>query len=165
MVQTSFTMVSRLHMKDLEFLADDHTLLSSQVVHVVALLNAFEGGQFPLARLHTEILRQSEILRNQLAEHFAFEEVTAFPHLEEHFPAYKAELRGVLAQHDSVLVAFEYFWSALNEDPNQLKRAELIARGQAFEQEFERHATEETSLLRELQQAVDRVPGDLPSEP
>jgi hypothetical protein len=137
-------------MNDLEFLADDHMLLSSQVIHVLALVRAVDSGRFGLAGLNNEIVRQTEMLSGQLAEHFAFEEVTAFPHLEEKYPQFKSRLRAMLTQHSGVLEAFEGFRAGLNADPNSANLSQLLERGTIFESAFERHATEETKLLREI---------------
>ncbi len=137
-------------MDDLDFLADDHTLLSSQVIHVVALLKAFDEGRFELADLYVEILRQTELLQSQLAEHFAFEEVTAFPHLQVKYPEYRLRLQEMLAQHADIFNAFEDYRSALTETPFPFDHARLLAKGIVFETTFERHATEETRLLNEI---------------
>ena len=114
-------------MDDLEFLADDHTLLSSQVIHVLALVRAIEAGRFGLAGLNTEIVRQTEMLSSQLSEHFAFEEVTAFPHLEEKYPEYKSRLGAMLAQHAGVLSAFEAFRSVLDVSPSTANYSQVLA--------------------------------------
>ena len=83
--------------------------LSSQVIHLVALLRAFDEGRFELAGLYVEILRQTEVLHGQLAEHFAFEEVTAFPHLEEKYPEFRSKLQAMLPQHTGILDTFEEY--------------------------------------------------------
>jgi iron-sulfur cluster repair protein YtfE (RIC family) len=143
-------------MDDLEFLADDHTLLSSQVIHVLALVRAIGEGRFSLSGLNAEIVRQTEILHSQLSEHFAFEEVTAFPHLEEKYPQFKSRLRAMLAQHSGVLDAFEGFRAVLNVDPSSANLAQVLERGSIFESAFEGHATEETQLLHEI--SASKVP-------
>ncbi len=137
-------------MDDLNFIADDHALLSSQVIHLVALLKASDEGRFELAGLDNEILQQTEILQSQLAEHFAFEEVTAFPHLLARYPKYSSRLRALLAQHDDIRLVFEDYRSALDDTPFPFDHARLLAKGIAFETAFESHATEETRLLNEI---------------
>ena len=137
-------------MDDLEFLAADHTLLSSQVFHVLALVRAIDAGRFGLAGLNAEIVRQTEILSSQLSEHFAFEEVTAFPRLEEKYPKFESRLRAMLAQHAGVLDAFEAFRSVLDVGPTAANLTQLLERGKIFESAFEDHATQETQLLREI---------------
>ena len=139
-----------LRMDDLDFLSDDHTFLGSQVIHVVALLKVFCEGRFVMAHLHGEAIRLTEALQSQLAEHFALEEVTAFPYLGETYPEVKPRLRALLAQHHDIFAAFEQLRSALNEEPSQLDRAQLLATAVAFETAFEQHATEEDQLLNEL---------------
>ena len=147
-------------MDDLDFLADDHTLLSSQVIHVVALVKAFCDGQFEMARLDTELARQIELLQKQLAEHFAFEEVIAFPHLQRRYPEFGPKLQAILTQHTGVHKAFERFRSALNQEPFQLDHANLILMGMAFQTAFEQHATEETQVLNEISSLVVLNPDD-----
>ena len=137
-------------MDDIEFLADDHSLLSSQVIHVVALLRAFDAGRYELAGLYIEILRQTEVLQSQLGEHFAYEEVTAFPHLQEKYPEYRSRLQAILAQHAGILQAFEQYRSVLNETPFPFDHVRLLNKGLVFETAFELHATEETQLLNEI---------------
>ncbi len=136
-------------MDDLDYLADDHTLLSSQVIHVLALLRAIDEGRFGLAELYAEVLRQAEILRAQIAEHFAFEETTSFPHLKEKYPEFRGRLQAMQAQHADVLDAFEAFQSALNSE-SPVKLAEALTKGVLFETSFESHATQETQLLLEI---------------
>ena len=137
-------------MEDLDVLADNHTLLGSQIIHLVALLRVFSEDRFVMAHLHGEALRLTEILQRQLAEHFALEEVTAFPQLGESYPEIRPRLRALLAQHDGVFEAFDQLRLALNEDPSKLDRAQFLALGTAFEVAFEQHATEEDRLLNEL---------------
>ncbi len=145
-------------MNDLDFLADDHTLLSSQVIHLLALVRAIDSGRFGMAGLGAEIVRQTEILSNQLAEHFAFEEVTAFPRLEEKYPEFKSQLRAMLEQHPGVIKAFEGFQAVL-KDPTPASLAQVLARGTLFETAFESHATQETQLLHEISAyASERAP-------
>lgn len=87
-------------MTDLKILTDDHAVLGSQVVHVMSLLKAFDEEQPNLSNSQVEVIRQADILQNQLAEHFALEEVMAFPHLEERYPELAARLEALLVQHD-----------------------------------------------------------------
>ncbi len=137
-------------MADLKILTDDHALLGSQVNHVMSLLKAFAEGQSEITNLQIEVLRQTDMLQNQLAEHFALEEVMAFPHLEDEHPELAARLEGLLVQHDYILDTFEQFYAVLNEEPSTESRAEVLARGTIFEKAFEQHAAAESGLLNEL---------------
>ena len=141
-------------MDDLNFLADDHTLLSSQVIHVVALLRVFCEGQFEMARLDTELARQTEVLQKQLAEHFAYEEVIAFPQLQRRYPEFGPRLQAMLTQHTGVHEGFVRLRSALNQDPSQSDHGNLLLLGTAFQTAFQQHATEETQLLNEISSLV-----------
>lgn len=137
-------------MANLKILTDDHALIGSQVIHVMSLLKAFAEEQSETSNLHVEVLRQADMLQTQLADHFALEEVMAFPHLEEGHPELAARLEGLLVQHDYILDVFEQFYAVLGEEPSTESRAEVLARGRIFEKAFEQHAAAESSLLNEL---------------
>ena len=137
-----------------KILTDDHALLGSQVIHVMSLLKALDEGQPEITHLYTEVLRQADILQNQLAEHFALEEVMAFPHLEARYPELAAGLEALLAQHDYILDTFEAFYAVLNDEPSTQNRAELLSRGTIFEKAFEQHAATESRLLNEINSLV-----------
>lgn len=135
---------------DLELLSDDHTLLGSQVIHVVALLKSLSEARLDSAALLAEIMRQIELLGSQLAEHFAFEEVTVFPQLTHRYPAIGPRLQNLLAQHAEVLAAFNGLISAIPGDLESPNYSDTIAKSAFFESVFERHALDETELLSEL---------------
>jgi iron-sulfur cluster repair protein YtfE (RIC family) len=137
-------------MDDLELLSDDHALLGSQVIHVVALLKSLSEARLDTAALTLEIMRQIELLGSQLAEHFAFEEVTVFPQLTQKYPASSPRFQNLLAQHAEVLAAFKGLISAIPGDSESPNYADTIAKSALFESAFERHAREETELLRDL---------------
>ena len=96
-----------------------------------------------------------EVLQKQLAEHFAFEEVIVFRHLQQRYPEFKPSLQAILAQHTGVHEAFVRLRSALNQNPSQLDYANLLLKGTAFQTAFEQHATEETQLLNEISSLVN----------
>jgi iron-sulfur cluster repair protein YtfE (RIC family) len=137
-------------MDELELLHDDHSLLSSQVVHVVTLIKSLEDGGQIAASHYSEVLRQMEILRQQLLEHFAFEEEEAFPRLDDKFPKVHSKLEQLQSQHDSVLTAFEALRSALWTETKASLVPDATARCDRFESTFQLHAAAETELLREL---------------
>ncbi len=142
-------------MGDLEFLADDHKFLNLQITRLMGLLNAFDGGRFERAGLLAEIRQQTVILQSELVEHFAYEEVTAFPHIKEGFPEFGARLQTMLAQHADVLEAFEGFLAVLNQYPFPQNPAEVLAQGTIFKTAFEQHTFQETQMLLELISASD----------
>jgi hemerythrin-like domain-containing protein len=137
-------------MIDLELLTDDHTLLASQVVHIVALLRAVVDGQFQEAALLSELGRQVELLHSQLIKHFEFEEDVAFPRLEAQFPNLDSKLQGFIMQHDQILDALDGLRSTLKGAVSLPAHAELLSKATFFESAFEQHATSETQLFREL---------------
>ena len=53
-------------MADLKILTDDHALLGSQVIHVMSLLKAFDEEQSETSNLHVEVIRQADMLQNNL---------------------------------------------------------------------------------------------------
>ena len=137
-------------MDDLELLHDDHALLSSQIVHVIALIKSLEGGQSSAVALVSEVLRQLEILRQQLHEHFAFEEEEAFSRLSDQHPAYKERLQHLIEQHDQILAAFEELRSIPWAQSQGVSAPDAAARCYRFESAFTEHAAAETELFREI---------------
>ncbi len=137
-------------MDELELLHDDHSLLSSQVVHVVTLIKSLEDTGNIAASHYSEVLRQMEILRQQLLEHFAFEEEEAFPRLDDKFPKVRSKLEQLQSQHDSVLAAFEALRAALWSETKVSRTPDATVRCDKFELAFQSHAAAETELLREL---------------
>jgi len=136
-------------MDDLELLLDDHSLLSSQVVHVTALVRTLEQDTSVTSPLCSEISRQVEILRQQLLEHFAFEEAQAFPRLQEKFPHVTSDLQELGGQHAVILDALDAVQTALKANPEPAW-PELIAHCDTFGAVFTDHAADEAALLAEL---------------
>jgi hypothetical protein len=136
-------------MTDLKVLTDDHAVLGSQVAHVVSLLRVFDEKQPNLSKLQV-VIRQANILQNQLAEHFALEEVMAFPHLEQSYPELAARLEALLVQHDYILDTFEQFYAVVNREPSLGNHSEVHSKGAIFQKAFEQHAAAESLLLSEL---------------
>jgi iron-sulfur cluster repair protein YtfE (RIC family) len=137
-------------MTDLKVLTDDHAVLGSQVAHVMSLLKAFDEEQPNRPNLQVDVIRQANILQNQLAEHFALEEVMAFPHLEDRYPELAARLEALLVQHDYILDTFEQFYAVLNGQPSLGSCSEVLSTGAIFQKAFEQHAAAESQLLSEL---------------
>ena len=136
-------------MDDLDLLHDDHALLSSQVVHVVTLIKSLGDNRGAGGSLISEVLRQTELLRQQLLEHFAFEEEEAFPRLDDRYPAIKTKLQQLQEQHERVLASFEELRSVLWDESKGLSAEDRAARCDRFESAFTLHAAEETALLQE----------------
>ncbi len=146
--------LNKVTMAEPNFLTDDHTLLGLQVFHVMALVRVYEDWQSEIDHLHLEIIRQADILQQQIAEHFAFEEMTAFPHLEERYPDFGARLDSILTQHDAVLDAFDKLHSVLHEDSTRWSVAAMLAKGIIFEKNFEHHVASETRLLNLIKSRI-----------
>jgi len=138
-------------MDDFELLNDDHSLLSAQVVHVTALMKTLEHDPSWPSPLKTEVIRQVEILRQQLLEHFAFEEAQTFPRIDNRFPHASSRVEELREQHAKVMAALELVWNNL-----QSARAphQVLADCEVFRVVFTDHATEENELLRQLANAA-----------
>jgi hemerythrin-like domain-containing protein len=134
----------------LKLLVDDHALLSSSVIHVVALVRRFAAGRFEAAGLQVEIVKQVELLHEELVHHFEFEETTAFSRLEELFPLHRVQLQNFIAQHDGILRVFEIVRTELSFEGAPADGRSAQRKALAFERVFEEHATAETKLFNEL---------------
>jgi len=137
-------------MGDLPLLADDHTLLRSQVIHVKALLRVLVDGHFESKALQAELIQQMDLLGDQLIEHFEFEESTAFPHLSIQFARFSSQFQRFVSEHVQILKAFEAFRSDLMLEMSQLLRIDILSKAAFFESAFNRHATSETQLFDKL---------------
>lgn len=141
-------------MHELKLLSDDHALLSSTVIHVVALVRRVAAGRFEAANLPIETTRQAEQLHEQLARHFDFEETSAFPQLESLFPECREGFQRFVAEHDAILQALELLCTALAVREVPSDQGSLQRKALAFERIFESHATAETTLFNELAQRL-----------
>lgn len=146
-------------MEELKLLLDDHALLSSSVIHVVALVRRFAVGRFEAAGLQAEIVRQVELLHEQLVHHFDFEETTAFSRLEELFPTYREQFQNYVAQHDGILRLFEIVRTELSFEGAAVDGRSVQRKSLAFERVFEEHATAETKLFNELARKLSETEG------
>lgn len=146
-------------MEMLALLSDDHALLSSDVLRLVALVRAFAEGRFGRTHLHCEIRRQSNVLRGQLTEHFDFEESTAFPHLASTFPDAEPQLRRLIQDHDRVMETFETFRTELELCLAPHVAEALLQSVLAFEHAFKNHATDEIALFEKLSEMLETANG------
>jgi hypothetical protein len=135
-------------MNDLDLLHDDHLLLSSQVVHVSSLIESMDARLS--VSLQSEVLRQIEILRQQLQEHFTFEEEEAFPRLRDKYPTFQGDLQRLLEQHKNILSALEELRALPWAQSSGISTREAADRCSSFEAAFASHASEENALLQEL---------------
>jgi hemerythrin-like domain-containing protein len=136
-------------------LSDDHSLLSSDVFRLVALVRAVAEGRFGKAHLQDEIRKQSNVLRAQLIEHFDFEESTAFPRLMSAIPAVETRLHRLIQEHDRILETFEVFRADLESDSSARVTETLLPEVLAFAHAFEKHANEETELFEQLSRTLE----------
>ena len=89
-------------MDAVRMLVHDHEVLTSQVEHVSALVYGLLGGAFAPEAMRDELLMQVESLKDQLLEHFGFEEEAAFPFLAEAIPDNAELLRSLGQSHDRI---------------------------------------------------------------
>ncbi len=135
-------------MNDFELLHNDHALLSSQVVHVVALVKALEQGTTSTASLFAELARQMELLQQQLREHFAFEEAQAFPQLRIARPDMAPALEPLHQQHAIILEAFEKLLTCVNSSEPDWNAAAVLS--DTFKTAFSEHAALEAQLFGKI---------------
>ena len=97
-----------------------------------------------------EIVKQVELLHEELVHHFDFEETTAFSRVEKLFPPYREQLQNFIAQHDGILRVFEIVRTELSFEGAPADGRSAQRKALAFERVFEEHATAETKLFNEL---------------
>lgn len=135
-------------MDDYSLLDDDHELLRSQVAHVASMLRLLNTGLTALATAILEATRQSELLDNQLREHFAFEEAVVFPFIRSKYPGMVVELHDLISQHDIMNRTMETLLATLKQP--SYDQDETLTILNAFEAEFEHHASVEERLFKVL---------------
>ncbi len=138
-----------MSMDDVELLHNDHALLGSQVVHVVALVKSVDQNPSSAIPLFTELTRQMALLRQQLIEHFAFEEAQSFPRLAASFPDASPRLDQLRQQHGLILGVFDQLVAAL-QTTSEPDWSAAVACSNRFESNFTEHVTAETEVLRGL---------------
>ncbi|HEY5958939.1 MAG TPA: hemerythrin domain-containing protein [Polyangiaceae bacterium] len=89
-------------MDAVRMLVHDHEVLTSQVEHVSALIYGLVGKEFSPEPLRDELVQQIESLKDQLLEHFGFEEEAAFPYLLSAMPEAAERLRSLAQAHDRI---------------------------------------------------------------
>ena len=136
-------------MDEVDLLHNDHVLLGSQVAHVVALIKSLEQNPSLTVPLFAELTRQVDLLRQQLTEHFAFEEAQSFPTLAANFPNAGPRLEQLRQQHGLILGLFEELRASL-QTTCELDLATAVACSVRLESNFAGHVTAETELLRGL---------------
>src|SRR5512145_2378187 len=90
------------NMDAVRMLVHDHEVLTSQVEHVAALVNGLLQKSFEPAMIREELMQQVELLKDQLLEHFGFEEEAAFPFLMKAMPNDASRLQAMSVDHDRI---------------------------------------------------------------
>lgn len=89
-------------MDAVRMLVHDHGVLTSHVEHVSAIMYGLIGRKFAPESMRDELVQQLELLRDQLLEHFGFEEEAAFPFLAERLPQHAPMVRALAQAHDRI---------------------------------------------------------------
>lgn len=135
-------------------LVHDHDVLTSQVEHVAAMVSGLSGNSFDAATLRDELINQVDLLKDQLLEHFAFEEEAAFPYLTSAIPEDAPRLRSMSAAHDRIarcLVEVSELLRLTTRDTIQPQTGPIAATFERFLNHYRSHVREESEVLSSLQ--------------
>jgi iron-sulfur cluster repair protein YtfE (RIC family) len=123
---------------------------------------AFEIGQLlraegPTSAIRERLVRQLELLRDELLRHFADEEEGLFPFVRRTVPA-KAEAVDRLSDaHDAICGAVVRLVHLVQHDPKAQgpDRSALLAHYERFESAYAHHSQQERALFEELGRTLD----------
>lgn len=135
-------------------LVHDHDVLTSQVEHVAAMLHGLSGSSFDAATLRDELINQVDLLKDQLLEHFAFEEEAAFPYLINAMPEDAPRLRAMSGAHDRVarcLVEVSELLRVTTRETLARQSGPIAATYERFLNHYRSHVSEESEVLSSLQ--------------
>lgn len=135
-------------------LVHDHDVLTSQVEHVAAMLHGLSGNDFDAATLRDELINQVDLLKDQLLEHFAFEEEAAFPYLTNAMPEDAPRLHSMSAAHDRVarcLVEVSDLLRVTTRETLARQTGPIVATFERFLNHYRSHVSEESEVLSTLQ--------------
>jgi len=139
-------------------LVHDHDILSSQVEHVTALVRGLTNPALNSNSLCAELIQQAELLRDQLLEHFGFEEEGAFPFLADLIPSEKANINALSSAHDSIAGAISQVVQLGRLASRETLTADLgpiINAYDRFYTAFSAHVQAEAEFLSRVSSALD----------
>lgn len=131
-------------------LVHDHEVLTSQVEHVSALVYGLLGRDFAPEPLRDELLQQVDLLKDQLLEHFGFEEEAAFPFLSHAMPDEADRLRSLAQAHDRIarcLVEVSDLIRLTTKTTLGLQTGVIAAAFERFMNNYRSHVREESEVL------------------
>lgn len=135
-------------------LVHDHEVLTSQVEHVAALVNGLLQKSFEPATIREELMQQVELLKDQLLEHFGFEEEAAFPFLMKAMPNDASRLQAMSVDHDRIarhLVEVAELLRLTGKQTLQLQAGPIAATFEQFLNYYRSHVHEEFEILSAMQ--------------
>lgn len=141
-------------MDAVRMLVHDHEVLTSQVEHVSALVYGLAGRDFGPESMRDELLQQVEILKDQVLEHFGFEEEAAFPFLTNAMPSESDQLRALALAHDRIardLVEVAELIHLTTKMTLGPQTASIAAAFERFVNGYRSHVREESELLDKME--------------
>lgn len=135
-------------------LVHDHDVLTSQVEHVAAIVRGMSSHHFDAAALRDELINQVDLLKDQMLEHFAFEEEAAFPYLTNAMPEDAPRLSQMSAAHDRIarcLVEVSELLRLTSRETIQPQTGPIAATFERFVNHYRSHVREESEVLTTLQ--------------
>jgi hemerythrin-like domain-containing protein len=144
-------------MDAVRMLVHDHEVLTSQVEHVRALVRGLLGKTFAPESLYEELLQQVDSLRDQLLEHFGFEEEAAFPFLVNALPEHAETLRSLCLAHERVvrcLIEVVDLVRLTTRDTLGLQLGPIASAFERFANAYGSHVDEESEVLDVMQQQL-----------
>jgi len=138
-------------------LVHDHEVLTSQVEHVTALVRGLFDRSFAPGALHEELLQQIDSLRDQMLEHFGFEEEAAFPFILTVLPENAAALRALSAAHERIVRCLAEFVDLVrltSKDTLELQMGPIAAALERFTNAYDSHVNEESELLDVIEEQL-----------
>lgn len=135
-------------------LVHDHEVLTSQVEHVAALVQGLSDRSFDPASIREELIKQVELLKDQLMEHFGFEEEAAFPFLTKVMPEDAPRLQAMSLEHDRVarhLVEVSELLRLTTRQTLQLQTGPIAATFEQFLNCYRSHVHDESEVLSAMQ--------------
>jgi hemerythrin-like domain-containing protein len=137
-------------MDAVRMLVHDHEVLTSQVEHVGALLFGLLDKTFAPESMRDELLQQVELLKDQLLEHFGFEEEAAFPYLVDAMPVNADRLRSLASTHDRIarcLIEVADLIRLTTKDTLGLQTGAIAGAFEGFLNHYRSHVRDESEIL------------------
>jgi hemerythrin-like domain-containing protein len=140
----------------IEQLTHDHGQLGALVQVAAASLARMERSEEMSEEAIDELVHAVESLRDALLVHFAREEEGLFPFVDAHVPGLRAQVAGLLADHDAVIArTAELIKAASQAVGTGVGYALCVSSYDRFVEVYASHAQAEQALLRAVDAALD----------